>query len=305
MDSAVYTNKLVKVYSSGVRALDGVNIEIPRGKITCLLGPNGAGKTTFLRIIATQLLPTSGEAYVMGYDVVEEAERIRELIAVVPQEGRPYLMVTPFDELYMGARIRGFSREEARRKALDILRRLDLYEFKDQKIIKLSGGQRQKVLLGRTLVSDAEILFLDEPTIGLDPVSRRHLWNDILSLKDEGKTILITTHYMEEAEAIADYLYIIHRGKVIASGRVSDIISTLGYEMVVYMIADEWEAAEKLSRFRYEKIGNKYMIQVDDKKDLFDLVRIAVENGYVITIKQPSLEDVFVKLVGGYEEGAS
>ncbi len=302
MKLAVETKRLVKVYRNGVRALDSVDIDIPMGRITCLLGPNGAGKTTFLRIIATQLLPTSGEAFVFGYDVIKEADEIRSRIAVVPQEGRPYLMVTPLDELYMGARIRGFSRDEARRRALDILRRLDLYEVRNQKIIRLSGGQRQKILLGRTLVSDADLLFLDEPTIGLDPVSRRSLWEDILNLKKMGKTILLTTHYMDEAEALADKLYIINKGRVVASGGVSDIISSVGLKTAVYIIADSPGVEEELSGYRFEHIGNKYLVYVEDRKDLFDLVKLAVENGYIITIKQPSLEDVFIKLVGGYEE---
>jgi len=302
MKLAVETKSLVKVYRNGVKALDSVDIDIPVGQITCLLGPNGAGKTTFLRIIATQLLPTSGEAYVFGYDVIKEADEIRSRIAVVPQEGRPYLMVTPLDELYMGARIRGFGRDEARRRALDILRRLDLYEVRNQKIIRLSGGQRQKILLGRTLVSDADLLFLDEPTIGLDPVSRRSLWEDILNLKKIGKTILLTTHYMDEAEALADKLYIINKGRVVASGGVSDIISSVGLKTAVYIIADSPNVEEELSGYRFEHIGNKYLVYVEDKKDLFDLVKLAVDNGYIITIKQPSLEDVFIKLVGGYEK---
>ena len=299
---AVETYKLSKIYRNGVQALRSVDINIEAGKITCLLGPNGAGKTTFLRIIATQLLPTSGEAYVLGYDVIKEADKIRKHIAVVPQEGRPYLMVTPFDELYMGARIRGFSRSEARARALTILKKLNLYEVRYTKIINLSGGQRQKVLLGRTLVSEADILFLDEPTIGLDPVSRRAIWNDILNLKKEGKTILLTTHYMEEAEALADYLYIINRGRVVSEGKVEDIISSIGVDTAVYIIADPISAGEKLSNYRYEQVGNRFLVKVRNKNELYDLVRIALDNGYVITIKQPSLEDVFIKLVGGHEE---
>lgn len=302
MSLAVETRNLVKIYNGRVKALDSVNINIETGKITCLLGPNGAGKTTFLRVIATQLLPTSGEAYVLGYDVIKEAKKIRRHIAVVPQEGRPYFMVTPFDELYMGARILGFSRSEARDRALEILKKLDLYEVRFTKIIKLSGGQRQKVLLGRTLVSDADILFLDEPTLGLDPVSRRAIWNDILNLKREGKTILLTTHYMEEAETLADYLYIMNKGKVISEGRVGDIISSIGFDTAVYIMTDSSSAGEKLSQYEYEQVGNKFLVKVRDKNELYDIVRLAVENGYIITIKQPSLEDVFIKLVGEYEE---
>lgn len=302
---AVASRNLVKIYSNGVKALDRVSINIETGKIACLLGPNGAGKTTFLRIIATQLLPTSGEAYVLGYDVIGEANMIRKHIVVVPQEGRPYYMVTPFDELYMGARIKGFSRSDARARALDILKKLDLYDVRFTKIINLSGGQRQKVLLGRALVSDAEILFLDKPTIGLDPVIRRAIWTDIINLKKEGKTILLTTHYMEEAEALADYLYIINKGRVISKGMVPDIISSIGFDIAVYIIADSSSAREKLQQYDYEQVGNKFLVKVKDKNELYDLVRLALDNGFIITIKQPSLEDVFIKLVGEDEEAAN
>ena len=300
---AVKTIELKKTYKNGVEALKGIDIEIRRNRITCLLGPNGAGKTTFLRIIATQLLPTSGEAYVLGYDVVEDAEEIRKHVAVVPQEGKPFNMVTPWDEIYFGARIRGFSRAEARRKTEEILKLLGIFEQRNTKILHLSGGQKQKVLIGRTLVSDADILFLDEPTIGLDPISRRIIWEDIIRLKESGKTILLTTHYMEEAEALADELYLINKGRLLTSGTVSSILSSIDMDTVVYIIGDD-SVESSLDGWDYEKIGNKYLVKVEDRSDLYILVKMAVEKGYMITVRPPSLEDVFIKLVGGdvYEE---
>ena len=191
---AVVTRDLVKIYKGGVKALDGVSISVGEGEIACLLGPNGAGKTTLVRIIATQLLPTSGEAYVFGYNVIDESNKVRELISVSPQEGRVYLTTTPWDEVYFAARIRGFNRGEARRRTEEVLKRLDLWEYRNKKNLELSGGMRQKVYIGRVLVSDARLLILDEPTIGLDPIARRNLWRYIRELKNEGRTILLTTH---------------------------------------------------------------------------------------------------------------
>ena len=295
---AVYTINLTKIYGNGVEALRDVNIRIRENTITSILGPNGAGKTTLLRILSTQLQPTSGEAYVLGYNVVYEADRIRRHIAVVPQEGRPVLMVTPWDEIYFGARIRGFSRDEARRRTIEILKLLDLYDVKDRKIIKLSGGQKQKVLIGRTLVSDADILFLDEPTIGLDPISRRRIWSDIVKLRDMGKTILLTTHYMDEAEALSDYIYIIHEGRIIAGGRVDELKSLIDVPIIVYVEGGDQLDIDNIG-CEVSRIGNKLLLKPRDRVEALELVKYALEKGIRIEVRPPSLEDVFLSLVGG------
>jgi ABC-2 type transport system ATP-binding protein len=294
---AIETYELTKIYGNGVKALDKVSLKIEENSITSILGPNGAGKTTLLRILSTQLLPTSGRAYIYGYDVVKDASKIREFIAVVPQDGRPYLMVTPWDEIYFGARIRGFSRDEARKRTIEILKLLDLYEFRDTKIIKLSGGQRQKVLIGRTLVSDAAILFLDEPTIGLDPLSRRVIWKDIMKLKEEGKTIILTTHYMDEAEFLSDYVYIIHKGRILAEGSVDSLKASIKNDSLIYLESNG-KSVSLPNRWEVRRIGNKYMVRSRNDEELIEIIQYAVKNKIKLYIKPTTLEDVFIDLVG-------
>ncbi len=303
---AVVTRDLVKIYKGGVKALDGVSISVGEGEIACLLGPNGAGKTTLVRIIATQLLPTSGEAYVFGYNVIDESNKVRELISVSPQEGRVYLTTTPWDEVYFAARIRGFNRGEARRRTEEVLKRLDLWEYRNKKNLELSGGMRQKVYIGRVLVSDARLLILDEPTIGLDPIARRNLWRYIRELKNEGRTILLTTHYMEEAEELADRIYLINHGRILASGSLDEVLSIIGRKYVIQLdysiretISDsDLEYICELGVYSVDPNAGRIRVEVEDPDKLLKLVKYAVDRNFTLTIKQPTLEDVFIKLVG-------
>jgi len=198
---AIEAYNVSKIYKdTHVPALDNISLKIDKGKIFTLLGRNGAGKTTFVRICATQLLPTSGILKVLGYDVINQAEDIRKFISVVPQEGRPLRALTPWDHVYNWLKIRGEEKSIAKIKTEKILERFELLKVKDKPAMNLSGGMKQKILVAMATAVDADLLFLDEPTIGLDPVSRRQVWNLMQDLKKEGKTILLTTHYMDEAE---------------------------------------------------------------------------------------------------------
>jgi ABC-2 type transport system ATP-binding protein len=173
-------------------ALSNVSLTAESGQIYTLLGRNGAGKTTFVRICATQLLPTQGRIQVLGYDVIKEADKVRNLISIVPQEGRPLRALTPWDHVYNWLQIRGEKKQVAREKTELILQKFDLYGAKDRPAMNLSGGMKQKILVAMAMAVDAQLLFLDEPTIGLDPVSRRQVWSSIKEWKKEGKSILLT-----------------------------------------------------------------------------------------------------------------
>jgi len=177
---AIKTVNISKTYkNSPAIALSNITLEIQSKKIFTLLGRNGAGKTTFVRICATQLLPSSGVAEVLGFDLVKESVKIRNNISVVPQEGRPLRALTPWDHVYNWLRIRGMDKFESRRRSEKVLRDFDLYKSKDIPAMNLSGGMKQKVLVAMAMAAESELLFLDEPTIGLDPISRRQVWKSI------------------------------------------------------------------------------------------------------------------------------
>src|SRR5438093_1456328 len=218
---AVHVYKFYK--GSDYAALNNVSVDVEPGQICTLLGRNGAGKTTFVRICATQLAPTRGIVRVLGYDIVKEAGKLRNLISVVPQEGRPLRALTPWDHVYNWLQIRGEDKKVAREKTENILHKLELYEAKDKPAMNLSGGMKQKILVAMAIATNAQLLFLDEPTIGLDPVSRRQVWSAIKDWKKDGGSILLTTHYMDEAEMLSDNIVIIDNGHLIAKGTMREL----------------------------------------------------------------------------------
>src|SRR4030095_11983416 len=208
--SAVEAVEVTKKYKGSLSfAIKNISLDIEPGRIFTLLGRNGAGKTTFVRICATQLMPTSGRIFVLGHDIIKHPDRVRNQISAIPQEGRPLRALTPWDHVYNWLRIRGESSEIAKEKAVQILEKLDLYDARNVPAMNLSCGMKQKVLVAMALAHDAQLLFLDEATIGLDPVSRRQVWSAIKDWKDQDRTILLTTHYMDEAALLADYIVII------------------------------------------------------------------------------------------------
>ena len=222
---AVKSVGLRKVYRSkeAVEALKGVSIDVGKGELFTLLGPNGAGKTTFLRIISTQLLPTEGDAFVHGHSVVSEAEEVREHIAVVPQDVATYNNFTPWEYAYYFARLRGIGSQKAKEKAEEALKTVDLWEVRNRICQTLSGGEKRRAIIASVLSSDADVLMLDEPTSGLDAVARRGVWSALRELVGKGKTILLTTHMMEEAEMVSDRLAIVNKGSVVACGSPEEI----------------------------------------------------------------------------------
>src|SRR5690349_2756607 len=221
---AIEAIKISKVYNGSTNtALNNVSLNVEPRKIFTLLGRNGAGKTTFIRICATQLMPSAGTVHVLGYDILKEPSKIRNVVSIVPQEGRPLRALTPWDHVYNWLQIRGESRSVAKEKTQDILHNLELFEVKDKPAMNLSGGMKQKILVAMAMAADAELLFLDEPTIGLDPISRRQDWSAIKRWKKGNRSILLTTHYMDEAEMLSDYIVIIDNGYVIAEGTIRDL----------------------------------------------------------------------------------
>lgn len=235
----IETRDLWKIYMKNtkkIEALRGISVNIYKNTITGLLGRNGAGKTTFIRILGTQLLPTSGEAYVLGYDTVKEAGKIREKIAVLPQEAQPLMFPSPIEYIKYVLMMRGESINEADRQARNALEEMGIpKKYWDRSIWSLSGGFKRRVLLALLFAMNAELVFLDEPSIGLDPIARRSLWSKILAFRKKGITILLTTHYMEEAFVLSDYVIVIHEGKIIGYDTPKSLVDSLPvkYKLVV------------------------------------------------------------------------
>jgi ABC-2 type transport system ATP-binding protein len=212
----IRTESLRKVYPPNVVALDALDLEVADGELFGLLGPNGAGKTTTIGILTTRVLPTSGRATINGGDVVAEATKVRANIGVVPQRPNPDRGLTAIENLVFHAAYFGVPRAEGRRRATELLERLGIADKRDAKIDGLSGGQQQRLMIARALIHEPRVLFLDEPTVGLDPQARLALWEILREVHSHGRTIVMTTHYMEEASKLCDRVAIIDHGKLLA-----------------------------------------------------------------------------------------
>ena len=297
---------LVKVYrgKETVEALKGISLYVKKGELFTLLGPNGAGKTTFLRIISTQLLPTSGEAYVLGFNVLHEAEKVREHIAVVPQDVATYGNFTPWEYCYYFSLLRGMTKQKAKETSKRALKAVELWDLRNRTCATLSGGEKKRAIIAAALASDVEVLMLDEPTSGLDAIARRKVWTVLREMVEHGKTILLTTHIMEEAEMVSDRLAIIHKGELMAQGSVEEI-KGLVKERFRVVVEGSLKALEKyINNNSSVSFGNRRIIYVGDGDEAIELVRKALENGLKAEASPITLEDVFVKLVGGEENEA-
>ena len=296
---AIEAYNLSKIYKGTILpALDHVSLKIDQGQIFTLLGRNGAGKTTFIRMCATQLLPTSGTLKVLGYDAISQAENIRKFISVVPQEGRPLRALTPWDHVYNWLKIRGEDKSIAKKKTETILERLELFEVKDKPAMNLSGGMKQKILVAMATAVNADLLFLDEPTIGLDPVSRRQVWNLIQDLKKEGKTILLTTHYMDEAEILSDRLVVINNGKILKEGNINDLRKIIP-QNIRMDISKKFIDIEKLKEYgNVVEIGTDVIRLFTFEYHIRELSDLAIKNNLSFNISPITLDDIFLYLVG-------
>lgn len=296
---AIEAYNLSKIYKgTSVPALDNISLKIDKGQIFTLLGRNGAGKTTFVRICATQLLPTSGTLKVSGYDVISQAEHIRKFISVVPQEGRPLRALTPWDHVYNWLKIRGEEKSIAKIKTEKILERFELIKVKDKPAMNLSGGMKQKILVAMATAVDADLLFLDEPTIGLDPVSRRQVWNLMQDLKKEGKTILLTTHYMDEAEILSDKIVIIDNGKIVKEGNINDLRKIIPQNIRMDISKKNLDIEQLKGYGNVVEIGTDIIRLFTFESHIGELSNLAIKNNISFNISPITLDDIFVYLVG-------
>lgn len=280
-----------------VEALRGVSMEVHRGERVALLGRNGAGKTTFLKIASTLLRPTSGQVEVFGFDVTRTPERARPYIAVVPQEGKPFFHLTPREQIYTYLRARGFGRETAKSRTDGALSRMGLDGFADRLSITLSGGQRQRTMVATVIATEAPLLFLDEPTIGMDPFARREVWASLRELTQKGSTILLTTHYLDEAEVLSNRLYIVEGGSVLSTGTAEELKRSVGGTLKVYLA----EGAAQVERFR--SFGTCVtdglsLTVIVNPATLAEVMEEVERSEMTATVGPVTLEEAFLRAVG-------
>ncbi|WP_410676594.1 ATP-binding cassette domain-containing protein [Amycolatopsis sp. cmx-4-68] len=314
-DIAVRVRGLVKTYGS-TRALDGVDLDIPAGRVLGLLGPNGAGKTTTVRILTTLLRPDSGEAHVAGYDVLAEPDEVRRRIGLSGQYAAVDENLTGFENLYMVGRLYGRRKAAARARARELLARFQLAEAADRPAKGYSGGMRRRLDLAGALVAEPAVVVLDEPTTGLDPGGRLDTWGVIKELVADGTTVLLTTQYLEEADQLADSIVVIDHGRVIARGTADELKAQIGGERLELVVASAADLPVTLAVLREVGTGEpsgddhtrRAEIFVDTgPKALIEALRrldghgIAVQD---VALHRPTLDDVFLSLTGHGAESA-
>ena len=304
--------KNIKKHFKDTKALDGVSLSVKEGQILGLLGPNGAGKTTLVNVLTTLAKPTSGTAKVAGFDVTENPEKVREVIGLAGQFAAIDENLTGRENLVMVGRLYHFSKAEARRRANEVLERISLTHSADKVSKTYSGGMRRRLDLGASLLFRPKVLFLDEPTTGLDPKTRIDLWALIREMVADGTTLLLTTQYLEEADELADNIVVIDHGKVVAEGTSSQLKRKLGSDRLDLELANRSKTKQAEEVLLSAKIAGKD-IQSDQtgtvsfsvKKGVRDL-QAAIEVLHAakieiahVNLAQPSLDDVFLELTDG------
>jgi oleandomycin transport system ATP-binding protein len=306
MNNAVLAEGLAKRFGE-TRALDGVDLAVRAGSVLGLLGPNGAGKTTAVRVLATLLEPDSGRAEVCGHDVLREAHQVRQLVGLTGQYASVDEMLTGTENLLLIGRLLGQSRAEAKSRARDLLARFDLTDAAGRAVKTYSGGMRRRLDLAASLIGRPRVLFLDEPTTGLDPRSRLDLWQIIRDLVADGVTVLLTTQYLEEADQLADEITVVDHGRVIATGTPAQLKARTGAQPLVVRPADVADLAivtsivRDLTEAEPQVTGTTVTAAVTDAAVLPAVVRRLDEANVLVAelaLRDASLDEVFLSLTG-------
>ena len=280
MSSMIETEHLAKEYGNK-RAVDDLDLFVGRGESFGFLGPNGAGKTTTIRMLATLTKPSSGRAWINGFDVVEESSKVKQEFGIVQQHMSLNKELTVRENLELHARLHHLEKKERRERIDEMLDYVGLTEFSDYLIERISGGMTRRAMIARALLHTPKLLFLDEPTIGLDAQARRKIWDLIRGMKSERATIFLTTHYIEEAEVLCDRVGIIHRGRMISLGSPLELRQNLG------LVTVESRKSENNTEYRY----------FPDRAAAAEYVKTLPSGGNII-MRESNLEDVLVELTG-------
>jgi len=290
-----------------VEAVAGVDLRVEAGDIFGFLGPNGAGKTTTVRILATLLPPTAGSAHVAGFDVARQSREVRERIGYVAQAGGSYREATGREELVIQGRLFGMSKADAQSRAVEILEALDLAEAGDRTCGTYSGGMRRRLNIGIGMVHRPAVLFLDEPTTGLDPQARARMWEEIRKLRETGTSVFLTTHYLEEADALCDRLAIIDHGRIVAEGSPDELKREIAGDVLTVGVNGHGDQVVKLLEAQpYVREAcledGLVRLYVDSGESAVpNVLRLLDSNGLApstMNLHRPSLDDVFLKKTG-------
>ena len=301
---AIQAKQLNKTYNKKtnlkIDALCNFNIEIPRGSIFGLLGPNGAGKSTFINILGGLVKKDSGLINVCGMNIDNNAKAIRKIIGIVPQELNIDPFFTPFELLELQAGLYGVTKKN--RRTEEILKKVGLWDQRKAYARTLSGGMRRRLLVAKALVHSPEIIILDEPTAGVDVELRKNLWNYVKELNSKGITICLTTHYLEEAENLCDYITIINRGKILKSDYKNNLLNLIGKKTVSFVLEEKiLDVPKQLLKFNPNIENNKLTLNYDkNKTKLIEIISILNSNNILfneINTYESDLEDIFVELI--------
>ncbi len=301
----IEVNNLCKQYANGFMALDHINLSVKKGEILALLGPNGAGKTTLISVICGIVNPSSGSVTIGGFDIIKNYRKTRSLIGLVPQELTTDAFETPWDNLTFSRGLFGLPKNP--QKVEQVLKDLSLWEKKDERIMTLSGGMKRRLLIGKALVHEPQVLFLDEPTAGVDVGLRQDMWRIVDALRIQGVTIVLTTHYIEEAEAIADRIGVINGGKLLLVEDKQLLMSRLGQKQLKVELMTRLdnlpaELAEQGFRLAEDCLSVIYQYDKDGLEvNIAGLLQAVSDAGLGVKdihTQQSSLEEIFVDLVG-------
>ena len=304
MSPVLQISQLSKTYATGFKALKHVDLDIDKGEIFALLGPNGAGKTTLISIICGLTYPTTGTVTVGGFDITKDYRAARKLIGLVPQELKTDAFETVTATVNLSRGLFGKPKDPARVE--EVLRDLSLWDKRDSKLITLSGGMKRRVMIAKALAHDPQVLFLDEPTAGVDVELRRDMWNLVRKLRGQGVTVILTTHYIEEAEEMADRVGVINNGELILVEQKAELMRKLGKKQLTLQLAEPLSALpEALKGFpvALSGSGGELIYTYDVKQEhvgISDLIRKLEEQGIEfkdLQTHQSSLEEIFISLV--------
>jgi ABC-2 type transport system ATP-binding protein len=304
VQSIISVTNLTKTYASGFQALKNINLEIRRGEIFALLGPNGAGKTTLIGVVCGTVNPTSGTVVADGHDIIRDYRAARQKIGLVPQELSTDMFETVWDTVCFSRGL--FGKPKDAQHIEKVLRELSLWDKRASKIMTLSGGMKRRVLIAKALSHEPQILFLDEPTAGVDVDLRRDMWQMVRSLRETGVTIILTTHYIEEAEQMADRIGVINKGEIILVEEKTALMEKLGKKELILQLQQPLQALPaELSEFQLalacEGRQLTYTFHADrDRSNMVALLRSLSELGIEfkdLQTRESSLEDIFVNLV--------
>ena len=301
-------NGVAKTFDGAIHALRDVSFSVPTGSVCGLLGHNGAGKTTVIKILSTLLRPTSGHAVVAGYDVVRDPDRVRESIGTTGQITALDWELTGRENLDLFGRLRGMRRKDARLRADVLIDQFDMADAADRRVITYSTGMMRRIDIAAALVVSPKVLFLDEPTTGLDPRSRRAVWDTVASLSAQGATVLLTTQYLEEADALSDSIVVIDHGRVVANGTAEELKRRVGFSYCTVSpvnpadLSKIWAAVADLKDAQSDDESNTVSVPAPDGVVTFAEVFRRVDQIGVeladISLRKPSLDEVFMHLTG-------